>query len=60
MLFSGNDEISAAIDDHTIISENKNELLGIILDLKLSFKDHINNLCKKASQKLNAVARIAP
>ena len=37
MLFSGNDEISATIDDHTIISENKNELLGLILDSKLSF-----------------------
>ena len=36
---------SANIDDHTIISENKNELLGIILDSKLSFEDHINNLC---------------
>ena len=43
-----------------MISENKNELLGIILDLKLSFEDHINNLCKKASQKLNALAIIAP
>ena len=51
---------SANIDDHTIISENKNELLCIILDSKLSFEDHINNLCKKASQKLNALARIAP
>ena len=60
ILFLGNDNVSANIDDHTIISENKNELLGIILDLKLSFKDHINNLCKKASQKLNEVARIAP
>ena len=26
---------------------------------RLSFKDHINCLCKKASQKLNALARIA-
>ena len=59
MLFSGNDNVSANIDDHTIISENKNELLGIILDSKLSFQDHINNLCKKASQKLNALARVA-
>ena len=58
-LFSGNDNASANIDDHTIISENKNESLGIILHLKLSFEDHINNLCKKASQKLNALARIA-
>ena len=60
MLFSGNENLSANIDDHTIISENKNELLGIILDSKLSFQDHINNLCKKASQKLNALARVAP
>ena len=31
----GNDNVSVNIDDHTIISENKNELLGIILDSKL-------------------------
>ena len=30
ILFSGNGIVSANIDDHTIISENKNELLGII------------------------------
>ena len=35
------------------ISKNKNELLGMILDSKLSFEDHINNLYKKASQKLD-------
>ena len=60
ILFSGNDNVSANIDDHTIISENKNEPLGIILGSKLSFEYHINNLCKKASQKLSASARIAP
>ena len=60
ILFSGNDNASANIDDHTIISENKNELLGIILDSKLSFEDHINNLCKnqvksksKSSQRIS-------
>ena len=46
MLFSGNDNI----DDHIMISQYKNELLGIILGSKLSFEDHINNLCKNASQ----------
>ena len=60
ILFSGNDNVSANIDNHTIISENENELLGIIIDSKLSFEDFINKLCKKASQKLNALARIAP
>ena len=60
ILFSGNDSVSANIDNHTIISENKNELLRIILDSKLSFEDNINNLCKKVSQKLDVLARIAP
>ena len=53
MLFSWNDNVSANMGDSTIIAENKNELLGIldklsaILDLKLSFENHIKNLCKK-------------
>ena len=59
VLFSGNDNVSANIVGQTLISENKNELLAIILDLKPSFEDRINNLCKKASQKLNALARTA-
>ena len=58
-LFSGNDNVSANL---TIIPSylknelrgTKNELLGIILDSKLSFEDHINNL-KKTSQKLNTL-----
>ena len=54
ILFSGNDHVSANINDYTITSENKNEQLGIMLDSKLVFEDHINNLCKKASQKLDA------
>ena len=45
---------------NTILSEIKNELLGMILDSKLSFEDHINNFNKKSSQKLNALARVAP
>ena len=60
ILFSRNNNVSANIDDHIIISEKKNELLGILLDSKPSFKDHINSLCKKSSQKLNALARVAP
>ena len=54
ILLSGNDKVSANIDNHTIISKIKNELLGIT-----HFEDHINSLCKNASQNLNASARIA-
>ena len=52
MLFSGN--------DIPILSENKNELLGIILDSKISLEYHIFKLCKRSIQKLNALARVAP
>ena len=44
---TGNDNVSTNIDDNIVIPENKNEQLGIILDSKLSFEDHINNFCKK-------------
>ena len=59
MILSGNDKVSANIDYHTITSEYKNELLSVTLDSKLYFVDHINNLCKKLSQKLNALSKVA-
>ena len=37
VLFTGNDNVSANIDDNTIISENKNELPSIILDSETLF-----------------------
>ena len=35
VLFSGNNNVKVNIEDNTIISENKNEMLAIILDSKL-------------------------
>ena len=35
------------------------KLLAINFDYKLKFKNHIDEICKKASQKLNSLARIA-
>ena len=32
-------------------------LLGITVDSNLTFKNHINKICKRASQKLNVLAR---
>ena len=43
-----------------IISISKcQNLLGIHIDKKLTSDPHVKSLCKKASQKLNAFARIA-
>ena len=35
-------------------------LLRKAVDRNLKFDDQVNNLCKKACQKLNALSRIAP
>ena len=40
-------------------SSKKEKLLVISIDTTLSFEHHITSLCKKASQKLHALARIA-
>ena len=59
LLLSGNSNLTANIDGNVIESERNQVLLGITIDCNLSFNKHINNLCKKASVKLNALARIA-
>ena len=41
------------------IRESQNvELLGLIIDNRLTFKDHINMLCRRANYKLHALRRI--
>ena len=43
-----------------VIEESDEEtLLGITLDTKLSFKSHVQSLCRNASQKLHALSRIS-
>ena len=41
-----------------LASSNEQKILGIALDSKLNFDSHIASLCKKAGQKLSALARI--
>ena len=36
------------------------KLVGVKLDWKLNFNDHISDVCKKDRVKLNALATIAP
>ena len=53
----GNKRAIANIDNNCIHSEDVHELLRITRDIKLAFENHTNNLYKKASQKLNVLAR---
>ena len=36
------------------------KLLAIKINDKLTFEEHVEGLCKKASQKISALARISP
>ena len=40
-----------------VIEEHKVKLLGVWIDSDLSFDDHINNICRNAAKKLNALTR---
>ena len=41
------------------IRESQNvELLGLTIDNRLTFKDHINMLCRRANYKLHALRRM--
>ena len=59
LLLSGNPRATATIDNSYIESEDQQVLLVITIDSNLSLEKHINSISKKASQKLNALARIA-
>ena len=55
LLLSCNFRATATIDNSYI-----EVLLGITVDSNLTFENHINSICRKASQKLNALLKIAP
>ena len=57
---SCNEPSTLVIDGSSIGTNTKEVLLGITIDKDLTFNDHVNSLCKKACQKLNALARPAP
>ena len=54
-----NTDVSVQIGATTITESGEEKLLGVKLDKKLDFKNHVNTLCKKAGQKLHALARIS-
>ena len=51
---------SIMIKNKQIRNSSCEKILGVFFDGKLTFQSHIDNICKKASQKLNAIFRITP
>ena len=60
LILSCNESSTIVIDGSSIETNTKEVLLGITIDKDLKFDDHVNILCQKACQKLNACAHLAP
>ena len=58
-LISDNKKGIINIDNDSINTEDVHELLGIIIEPRLTFENRIDKLYKKVSQKLYALARIS-
>ena len=52
-------DIAIIINNEVIECSKSVKLLGITIDSKLEFKEHLTKLCKKVSSKLHALARIS-
>ena len=59
LLFKSQELNTLKIGDLHINNSVSEKLLGITFDCKLKFNEHIEDICQKASQKLNAPARLS-
>ena len=46
------------LDNTTIENSECEKLLGVFIDSDMSFKTHLDNICKKASNKIQALGRV--
>ena len=58
LLVSTNEKRHLNVGEVEISNSKCEKLLGIKIDSKLMFDSHVKSLCKKASQKLNALSRV--
>ena len=60
LIFAGrNADMSVRIGETMVTESVEEKLLGVTLDKNLNFKGRFNAICKKAGQKLHALARVA-
>ena len=58
LIVSSNDRTEIQVGESVIKNTLCKKLLGIKINNKLTFDEHISGLCKKAANKLKALARI--
>ena len=59
LLLSKNENFEANINENTISNARFEKLLGVTFDNQLNFNQHISKICKTASNKLHALARVS-
>ena len=59
LLSDPNEEFSIKVDNFDLKNSKSQKLLGIKIDNKLTFDDHVTSICTKASQKLHALCRVS-
>ena len=59
LLINIDENVALKIKNETITNSSNEKLLGILFNNKSDFDEHVTSLCRKASQKLNALARVA-
>ena len=52
-------QTSVTLGNDTIVSTSKVNSLGLLIDNKLTFSEHVLKLCRKGNQKFHALARIS-
>ena len=59
LLAAYEEKLTAAIGNDLIHSSTHVKLLGITIDRKLTFQQHVSKLCKRTSRKIHAFGRIS-
>ena len=60
LIMSTNNAPKLKVGDSLIKASTCGKLLGVKIDYKQTFDNHVANLCKKANNKLRALARATP
>ena len=59
LVLSSSTSSTANINGDIVKNLESEKLLGVTIDYKLNFEEHLSKVCDKASQKLNVLARIS-
>ena len=61
LIVNSNESVILNIDNNNIIQSKPSvKLLGVKIDHKLKFDEHVKSICKNANRKLHALARVSP